>query len=896
MLDSKEELNEKKGSETMNKWREVQKLYDLSIKSVSSVKELLDTETPPEELDSTLTNDAYTALISLAGHFPSVAPFGAGKMKRSDFGEYKIKFANAIGQVKSDLQNVFNLIKTGEAGEESLQNARDGLRDFGDAIASIFGVPSSFKDAKVKPGDDKAPAVQEDPEAEKEPEEEKYSDEISEEDKKLLSAALKQDEKFYQRATKRLKELNLDRAEDMGFVPDVPISEIMKKTEDLIQDLESAKQRIQIGEKSLAKAGDSVTPKGKKRKELLKKSLQTYIKIYEKIQDSTRSGDMSSILDTNPVRVEKVQELIDISKRYLDEKTAINNLFVAVINDAFGEDPNLKEIWKALENADGKEAERLTGDMKSKIDTAGKNIKNTILNSFQPEKLDLSSFKEFVGMVADKVSKTAIQLDKKLNEEEKEEDIELQPTPGDIKKAEKEKADERDAPFKKKELKIYQENLDKAIQQMKSFVALYSAFDYAMDQIENEAGRTKFLEAFDKDFATVKAQLDIMKDHLKKVAQMFAAGTPSLTAAKEYGFPPKTSQAEPMPDDEEEKYNLKNLQSTAGLTDPELALYKKLLEALAEAKIIELKEETAPNVATKLFFEEVTEIMKSGNFSDEEQSILRKIIFKKKGVLDHLESVYKGDFEPGEFEVISNEDQETIKNTAKEELNKVNQKNPKASEKEKIKQAVKNTLSKTEIQAIADDGTDEEDVEEVIVQAISPDETEDSSEDEKAGKKEAGLTPQQLQEMSNLMDYLGDIDFEQRWIEVNNKQIQPKDAFVIYSTKAGEIKQEDFSGYYWPDAIGLDDPENRFMPGLKEKLKTRAPYVYVGIKTDEKTDEKTYVKGISFKNPQKLMPFMQAQFKKIEPPVSDLSSSMQEQLANKLKPLIKEMLNKGNKK
>jgi hypothetical protein len=170
MLDSKEELNEKKGSETINKWKEVQKLYDLSIKSVSSVKELLDTETPPDELDSTLTNDAYTALIDLAGHFPSVAPFGAGKMKRSDFGEYKTKFANAIGQLKSDLQNVFNLIKTGEAGEESLQNARGGLRDFGDAIASIFGVPSRFKDAKVKPGDDKAPAVQEDPEAEKEPE------------------------------------------------------------------------------------------------------------------------------------------------------------------------------------------------------------------------------------------------------------------------------------------------------------------------------------------------------------------------------------------------------------------------------------------------------------------------------------------------------------------------------------------------------------------------------------------------------------------------------------------------------------------------------------------------------------------------------------------------------
>jgi hypothetical protein len=166
MLSDKEQLNEKKGSETIKKWKEVQKLYDLSIKSVSSVKELLDTETPPDELDSMLTNDAYSALIGLAGHFPSVAPFGAGKMKRSEFGEYKIKFTNAIGQLKSDLQNVFNLVKTGEAGEESLQNAREGLRDFGDAIASIFGVPSRFKDAKVKPGDDKEPAVQEDPEAE----------------------------------------------------------------------------------------------------------------------------------------------------------------------------------------------------------------------------------------------------------------------------------------------------------------------------------------------------------------------------------------------------------------------------------------------------------------------------------------------------------------------------------------------------------------------------------------------------------------------------------------------------------------------------------------------------------------------------------------------------------
>lgn len=168
ILGEKEELNEKKESEVMQKMKEVQKLYDLSEKSVGAIKDLLDTETPPKELNSDLTNDAYSALSSLAGHFPSVAPFGSSEGS-ADFDGYELKFNNAISRVKSDLQNVFNLIKTGQSGEESLENARDGLSTFGDAIASIFGVPSRFKDAKVQPGDDKEPAVQEDPEAKKEP-------------------------------------------------------------------------------------------------------------------------------------------------------------------------------------------------------------------------------------------------------------------------------------------------------------------------------------------------------------------------------------------------------------------------------------------------------------------------------------------------------------------------------------------------------------------------------------------------------------------------------------------------------------------------------------------------------------------------------------------------------
>jgi hypothetical protein len=629
MLDSKEELNEKKESETINKWKEVQKLYDLSIKSVSSVKELLDTETPPDELDSTLTNDAYTALIDLAGHFPSVAPFGAGKMKRSDFGEYKTKFANAIGQVKSDLQNVFNLIKTGEAGEESLQNARGGLRDFGDAIASIFGVPSKFKDAKVKPGDDKAPAVQEDPEAEKEPEEEeeKYSDEISEEDKEILSLALKQDEKFYQKALKIIKS---SQDPNSGSIQ---LQEVMKKTEDLIRELKTRK--IMAKQQIKRIKGGNIEPDSMEK---LVKTLREYVSLYEKIQDSIRSGDMSSILDTNPVRVEKVQKLIDRSKRYLDEKAAINNLFVAVINDAFGDDKNLELIWDALKDADGKEAARLTSDMKGKIARAGKNIKNTILKSFEPEKLDFSSFKKFAGMVADKISKTAIQLDKKINEEE---DIEIPATQDDIKRAEKEKADERDAPFKEKELKTYQKNFGTALQEMKSFVALYNAFDYAMDQIEKEVGRTKFLEAFDKDYPTVLAQLGIMDDHLKKVAKMFGEGTPSLTVAEKYGFPPEGFK--PKPEDPEEKINsilkkqfkLEKLQKESGMSDEQVSLYARLLVELDKDGIVKLEEQKRGQA----FVNNVKKVMKSKFEKDED--ILA--ILKLDGVLAHLRSVYIGD-------------------------------------------------------------------------------------------------------------------------------------------------------------------------------------------------------------------------------------------------------------
>jgi hypothetical protein len=526
ILGPKQELSEAQGSETMKKWQEVQGKYDQAVKAVNSLKELVATQTPPTEIDQQLINDAYDSLVDLSQHFPSVSPFGKpqkGVEMDKVFDKYQTEFGAAIQAVKDSLQTSLNVMKLGEAGRESLQNARDGLRDFADEINTIFGVPSRFADAKVKPEDAKAEATKgEAGVKDKEPEEEKYSDEISEEDKELIKTTLDQDQEYYKKAVKRLKELNLNRAEDFGFVPDVPLSEVMKKTEQLIKDLESAKVPIKLYEKTLEKAGDSLGNKGKEAKQRLIKALQNYIKLYEKMQDAIRYQDFSSILDSPEKRVEKVSKLIDVAKRYLDEKSAINNLFVAIINDAFGDEKDLEMIWKALKDADGKEAERLTGDVKYKIKRAGQNIKNIFKGTLDPNKLDFSSFKQFIGMVADKISKTSINLKDKINEEE-EQDVELEPN------QQEEQSDE--------ELKIYQDNFSNALKHMNSFVSLFASFDHAIEQIEKDVGRTKFLEVFDKEFSSVKGLLAIMDNHLKKVSDMFGK-TITVREAELYGFPP----------------------------------------------------------------------------------------------------------------------------------------------------------------------------------------------------------------------------------------------------------------------------------------------------------------------------------------------------------------------
>lgn len=528
VLRDTEKLNEEE-SETIKEFREIQKKYDLASEAISNMVELLKPG-GVSEIPKMLTNDAYSALVDLAIHFPSVAPFGAGKENRKDFNEYDVKFNSAIEKVKDDLQNVFSLMKTGQAGEESLILALDGIKEFSAQIQAIFGVTSEFEELKVDRNEE---AAEGESKSDKDPEEEKYSDEISEEDKELITAAIQDHKEFYEKALETFRKLEAADPDKTTMSPEAAVNtgqssfdlsslnEIMKKTEDLIKSLNNSRKIAQNFMKRV-KSGNA----SQRYQQELRKVLNRYINEYEKLNDTIRTRDFSSVLDTGEKRTEKVSKLIDVAKKYLDEKSAINNLFVAILNDDFGDEKDLEMIWKALKDADGKEAERLTGDMKYKVKRAGQNIKNIFKGKLDPSKLDFSSFKQFIGMVADKISKTSIKLRDKINEDE-EQDVELEPN------EQEEQSDE--------ELKIYQDNLSNALKHMNSFVSLFASFNHAIEQIEKDVGRTKFLEVFDKEFSSVKGLLASMDNHLKKVSDMFGK-TITVREAELYGFPPKGTE------------------------------------------------------------------------------------------------------------------------------------------------------------------------------------------------------------------------------------------------------------------------------------------------------------------------------------------------------------------
>ena len=91
--------------------------------------------------------DAYDALMSITGYFPTVNPFGA---KTTNFNEYSSKYDFAIDEVKNAIRDILELSQ-GRGGRNTAANAIEALKDFSGQIQSIFGenASSQFKDYKI---------------------------------------------------------------------------------------------------------------------------------------------------------------------------------------------------------------------------------------------------------------------------------------------------------------------------------------------------------------------------------------------------------------------------------------------------------------------------------------------------------------------------------------------------------------------------------------------------------------------------------------------------------------------------------------------------------------------------------------------------------------------------
>jgi hypothetical protein len=223
--------------------------------------------------------------------------------------------------------------------------------------------------------------------------------------------------------------------------------------------------------------------------------------------------------------------------------------------------------------------------------------------------------------------------------------------------------------------------------------------------------------------------------------------------------------------------------------------------------------------------------------------------------------------EPGEFEVISDEDQKTIKKTAAEEMEKVNQENPEASEEEKIKQAEENTIASSVVQAIVDDDGTEEEAIEVIAQELAPDEEEEDTTDSK---------PSLAEMIKFLNDKRDDIvlrhgDEDKNYIITDIEENSDGDIDIIYKNPAKNEEQmltaSEYSIEDFYKAFKAEDEPNRF------KSLTNI-----------------------YDSEGELTPFS---FKIIEPFngfEEDEDTSLSERIEKLIKPLIKEMLTKGNKK
>jgi hypothetical protein len=200
-----------------------------------------------------------------------------------------------------------------------------------------------------------------------------------------------------------------------------------------------------------------------------------------------------------------------------------------------------------------------------------------------------------------------------------------------------------------KEFDMYNKQVTEVFDLMKKFLANYEALELAMEHIKNkDVGRTKFLEAFDKEFAIFKNLIRISNMYLKKISTNFNNGNPNITVAEIYGFPPQKTTSKPDPQEADfdsalEKVNaalkktfkLEKLQQNSGMSDSQINLYSRFLVELDKLKVVKLTESEIDDDAFKSDIKNAIE----KKFDGEEKKELLQII-NMKGVMNHLYKIY----------------------------------------------------------------------------------------------------------------------------------------------------------------------------------------------------------------------------------------------------------------
>ena len=176
--------------------------------------------------------------------------------------------------------------------------------------------------------------------------------------------------------------------------------------------------------------------------------------------------------------------------------------------------------------------------------------------------------------------------------------------------------------------------------------------------------------------------------------------------------------------------------------------------------------------------------------------------------------------------------------------------------------------------------------------------------------EEEGLNPEQQLIIGDISDHLGDLSEGSKYIKIEDfeEPIKAIDAYMIYSKPDGSIKQEELIGE-WKQEIQISNSNYDWLfNDVKNQAEQHAPYIFVGFtyKDGEKLKAKTFAYNLQGSR-EEVIDLLKKELKRADPPafsgdeVAKLTGDseespeedLEEKIARKLKPLIRELMQKG---